>query len=194
MGLANKCYAIKVTAPDGSMQVLDLRIITATDGEYEQLVLELGNSDGTPFQNYPGGVVRWTAQYQYANDFDRGYVDIGEGERRIPESLQDIGLGSLLMSIMVIWSKSLPIVPVDFIFLAEADAATDKAMNRRNWFWEKFGFKFSYMEDRRSGSSLAMTSDALRAHDIDSYTKNGWSVEVDPDIRTAVAQLNLRAG
>ena len=121
-------------------------------------------------------VAQWSAAYEDRNEFDAGQVMIGDGRIDLEiESLQGIGLGSLLMLPIIRWIKQKPPVPVALINLSAEDAKTTKAQKRRNRFYEKLGFEFDYQDSGIWGESRPMTSDKLITPIF--KLSNGWKVE-----------------
>ena len=122
-------------------------------------------------------LAKWQANYEPPNEFDPGYVQIGNGRIELAgDSLRGIGIGSLLMLPLVRWIKSRPeAVPVANIYLAGEDAITPEERDRRNRFYEKLGFTFSYSDDKTRGISTKMLSSQLIQP---AFTlSQGWRVE-----------------
>lgn len=123
-------------------------------------------------------VARFIASYQNFQNGSPGHIDLGQGDTRIdvPE-LRGIGVGSFLMGLLIeaVQSK-LPSLEVETIYLSIDDAWKDHERDRRNHFWEKLGYTFTYQDsEKRSGYSNRMLSDKLIPPP--QQLLHGWTIE-----------------
>jgi len=123
-------------------------------------------------------VARFTASYQTPAGNASGHVDLGQGDTKIEvPKLRGMGIGSFMMSILIgLVQSSLPQVEVAMIYLASEDAKTDEERDRRNGFWRKLGYTFTYYDsEERSGySNWMMSSQLIRPAE---ELRSGWIVE-----------------
>lgn len=123
-------------------------------------------------------IAKFTASYENFEDGNPGHIDLGQGDTKIavPE-LRGMGIGSLMMSLLIeIVQSKLPPLEVETIYLSGEDAKTDEERNRRNGFWKKLGYTFTYFDpEERSGQSKKMMSDHLIP--AAQRLRSGWTIE-----------------
>lgn len=161
------------TGPAGRHHVLEIDIHWDSNHIAVKIQYLSGSLQLPPGQQ----VADWGADYEEPlPGLDLGYLDIGQGRRDIlVEELRGIGLGSFLMSVLIDWAHSKANVPVATIQLSADDALTRMARSRRNHFWEKLGFHFSYEDGESWGRSRDMLSQDLVSPGY--KLAQGWKLE-----------------
>ncbi len=93
--------------------------------------------------------------------------------------LEGFKIGTYLLNQIVTWVKQWPDARLSNISLNEIQA-TDENRERRNRFYEQFGIKFSYDDDktRKSGRSLSMVANDLTPVDREK-SSNITEIQVD---------------
>lgn len=83
---------------------------------------------------------------------------LGRGSIYLPEELRGRHLGTFAMSEVVRWAQQWPEAAIESITLADGDGDPENK-ERRNRFYEQFGLRFTYDDERRkAGRSLPMTA------------------------------------
>jgi len=145
---------------------------------------------------------------QHGTDISRTWLDIAEGsvlavriagpysngEIVLPEAMRSYRIGSWIISQSIEWAQQWPDHAVHPIMISDVDATPDNK-ERRNRFWQAFGFRFGTPEGFLS-RSLPMKVEDLRLADkwrenIAVYSLDRFHEKCRQEIRQLDQEIDL---
>ena len=186
-------YDVKAIDPAKQEHELRISINLEDDGERAFLNVQLDYINGVFLGQAINPLADWTASREHPSPYDQpGAADVGGGERKLPMEWRGSGIGTVLQSILTLWIKEQPNVILEEIFFSRSDVVDSDgdinvvALNRRQNFWEKFGFQFDLSEDGSSGHSKRMYSNKLQVPKLRRSNSRGWILDLPSDLQESL--------